>query len=323
MTRILPIKPKVAFLYPGQGSVPELPPEELFAKHPQIGRLYLNLTTHFCPAYEDFHQQAEMSDLKAQLGVYSLSYAMGQAVMEAGIQPDCVAGYSSGLYAALAAAGGCSAERGPEIVLKAYELMAQCDLDAEYSMVAVIGLDCDTIGGILEQMQPKGWISLINNRRQLIVSIPRKEVAAFINTCDAAGALRLVELPFERPCHIHPLETAGMNLISYFATSPIGQTTIPFLAGEEPRFIRNGSEVAQAIADQLWHQVNWHRTVKALVNSGVNVMVCLDPTGVLSRIVRWITRDVQTISIQSSEDLSRLNAPEVQPAYRGSSRQTA
>lgn len=323
MTNITPIKPKVAFLYPGQGAVPEKSPKELFEAHLQIGKTYSHLTTQFCPSFEDFHQQSEMSDLKAQLGVYNLSFAMGQAVVEAGIQPDCVAGYSSGLYAALAAAGGCSAERGPEIILQAYDLMAACDLKTEYRMVAVIGIDCDTIGGILAPMQPGGWISLINNRRQLIVSIPRQEVAGFTNKCNEEGALRVVELPFERPCHIPPLQSAGTKLLSYFDASPIEQTRIPFLAGEEPQFIRTGHEVAKAVGDQLWHQVNWHRTVKALVNSGVNVMVCLDPTGVLGRIVRWITREVQIISIQSSEDLSKLKAQEFQPACRAGSRQTA
>lgn len=264
-----------------------------------------------------------MDDLKAQLGVYGISYAMGQAVVETGLQPDCVAGYSSGLYAALAAAGGCPAERGPEIILQAYKLMAACKLEAAYSMVAAIGLDCDTIGGILAPMQPPGWISLINNRRQLIVSIPGQEIADFTSKCDEAGALRVVELPFERPCHIPPLQEAGAGLLASFAQNPLGQTEIPYLAGPEPRFMRGGSEVAGAIADQLWHQVNWQTTVKALVNSGVNVMVCLDPTGVLCRIVRWITREVKIISIQSSEDLAKLKDNQSQAEHKAGSRHTA
>ena len=61
--------PKIAFLYPGQGAVPEEPGGN-YDETPEIGALYDSLAIPRYRPFDNFHQKAEIDDLEAQLGVF-------------------------------------------------------------------------------------------------------------------------------------------------------------------------------------------------------------------------------------------------------------
>lgn len=303
------IQPKIAFLYPGQGAVPEQPPADRFAGHPRIAAIYNDLAVSPCPGYDHFYLGGDMSDLKAQLGVYGLSYALGQVLRRQGIEPDVVTGYSSGVYAALAAAGGFASDLGPGTIEHAFDSMLACRFAEPYAMVAVIGLDMATVDRLLRDTQPTGWLSLANNRSQLIVSIPAGAFEEFSTACHENGALKVVRLPFERPYHVPPLSPAADTLYDFLRRLPLLSPAIPMVAGSEPRVFQGSTKpLCRAVADQLWQPVNWHPTIEKLLGLDVDLLVCLDPTETLGRIVRWITRKVEVWSITNSRDIDALAA---------------
>lgn len=299
--------PRTVFLYPGQGAVPETNPAELFAGHPEIAEDFAELAPDL-GHIADFHQTAPMEDYTAQRGVYALTYAMGRCLMRRGLKPDAVAGHSLGLYAAWAGSGGLAPQDGARIVRHAYDAIAACPMEAEYAVVAVIGLAREDIETLLHAMDPPGWVSVINNRRQFLASLPRPLVSRFMDDCTAAGALRTMRLPFERACHVPPHEDATASLRTMLDGLDLAPTRMPLYSSLHPEPLREPSDIANVVAWQLSKPLDWLDTVNRLVLAGAERFICLDPTLTLSRIVLWITRKVEVVGVTSSRDIEAISS---------------
>lgn len=299
--------PKIAFLYPGQGAVPEKPLSDLYG--PEVRASYEELRSDSCPAYDDFHQAAVRSDLAAQLGVFCLSHALTENLQHRGVLPSLITGYSSGLYGAMAGSGCLSASQGLEAITHAFDLIALTNNAHEHVMVAIIGLPVDRVEEELATLDHKGWLSLVNNKSQTIVSIIKEELPAFSAGCLEAGALRVLELPFEYPYHGEPLQEAGAALYRFFEALPLAAPKIPLIAGSLPVYISDSpKEVGHQVANQLWQTVHWHHTLGELVNRDTDIFVVLDPTSALTRIIRWLNRSITTVGITSQDDIDKLAA---------------
>lgn len=297
--------PKIAFLYPGQGAVPEKPLADLYGD--EVRATYDNLCNEKCPAYDDFHQDAVHSDLAAQLGVFCLSHALAEALKNQGIKPSLITGYSSGLYGAMAGSRCLSPDQGMEAISHAFDLISLTNKAHEHMMVAIIGLPVDLVQEQLAVLPQKGWLSLVNNKSQTIVSIAEKELADFSAACLEAGALRVVKLPFEYPYHCRPLQEAGKALYRFFEALPLSVPEVPLIAGRQPMYINGSSEeVGRQVADQLWQTVHWHHTITELVNRQTDIFVVLDPTSALTRIIRWLNRSITTVGITCQDDIKEL-----------------
>lgn len=299
--------PKIAFLYPGQGAVPEKPLADLYGA--EVRALYGAVRSGACPAYDDFHQAAIASDLSAQLGVFCLSHCLAEVLKKKGVRPALVTGYSSGLYGAMAGCGCLSPAQGITAICHAYERIAADTKAHSFVMVAVIGLPLAELHQELARLSGPNWLSLINNKSQTIVSITRAELASFATACLDAGALRVVELPFEYPYHGEPLKAASGSLLALFKAMPLAAPQTPIIAGSSPVYI-NGSaqEVATQVAGQLWQTVHWHDTIAELIRCDIDIFVVLDPTSALTRIIRWLNRSIRTVGITSLADITQLSA---------------
>lgn len=297
--------PRTVFLYPGQGAVPETNPAELFEGHPEIAEDF----SAYAPDLgdlADFHQAAPMDDYTAQRGVYALTLAMSNALMRRGLTPDAVGGHSLGLYAAWAGGGGLAPHDGARVVRHAYNAIAACPMEDEYAVLAVIGLSRDEIETLLGDMTPPAWVSVINNRRQLLVSLPRPHVSKFMDNCTAAGALRTMRLPFERACHVPPHEAATTSLRAMLDGLDIAPTRMPLYSSLHTEPLHEPADIADVVSWQLSRPLDWLGTVNRLILAGAERFVCLDPTMTLARIVLWISRKVEVVGVASSRDIETL-----------------
>ncbi len=298
-------QPKIAFLYPGQGAVPEKPLADLYGD--EVREVYDNLSNQDCPAYDDFHQANIKSDLAAQLGVFCLSHALSDTLKKQGVKPSLITGYSSGLYAAMAGCCCLSAKQGIEAISHAFELIALTNTPHEHLMVAVIGLTIDHVQEELDTLPNKGWLSLVNNKSQTIASINKDDFSLFKDACLEAGALRVVELPFEYPYHGAPLQEAGAALYRFFEALPLSSPSVPLIAGSHPVYLDDSAkEIGLQVANQLWQTVYWHHTIGELVNRDIDLFVVFDPTNALTRIIRWLNRSITTVGIASQDDIQNL-----------------
>jgi len=299
---------RLAFLYPGQGGLPEAPLSELFPDEPDVPILYAGASGPETPELGTFFQAVQPEELPAQAGVLATGYALGQLVRSRGIEPAAMAGYSSGVYTALAASQAAAPEDMAAIVPFAYRAVQACQGQTAYRMVAVVGLSRQQVEAILDDREGPGWVSLINNERQLVVSLPLDGAKPFAAACREAGALHVIELPFRSPYHAPPLESAGLALARQLASLDLRPPEVPVMAGTEPHFLMDAQDIARTVGEQLFSPVRWQLTIERLLDSGIDGLVCLDPSQTLTRIVLWITRRVPVFGLAGQRDLKKLLA---------------
>ena len=293
---------KTAFLFPGQGAVPETVLTDFLGT--AVAKSYTRFAGTPPPPLPHFQQSSITSDESAQLGVFHLTLAMGLEALDY-CQPDIVTGYSSGLYAAMVATGCLTHQQGDQAIRRAYSGVSKAGSDS--MMVGVIGLHFEKVAVILESLPAGGHLSLVNNKSQVIVSIARADFQPFKAQCHGAGALNLISLPFVYPYHVPTLRSTAEDLSDYFNGLVLPPLLIPMVVGAEPVYIqRDANQVASLVASQLHETVWWYKTIECLQNQGAQTLVVFDPTGTLTRIIRWISRQIKIIGICSMNDFSQL-----------------
>ncbi len=292
----------IAFLFPGQGAVPETPLSGFFST--SIAATYDKFASPETPALRHFQQSSIDSDKSAQLGVFHLSLAMALEALDY-CQPDVVSGYSSGLYAAMVAAGCLTHKQGNDAIELAYRGVQGSSTG--YVMVGVIGLHFAKVVEILNQLPTPGELSLVNNKSQVIVSISQADLCLFQNRCLADEALKIVPLPFTYPYHVAGLAGVSADLNVFFKSLHLPPLLVPMVAGKNPEYIhRDATRIASLVAEQLHQTVYWNKTIQCLVENGTKTMVVFDPTATLTRIIRWISRQINTIGISTMDDFNQL-----------------
>lgn len=297
----------VAFLFPGQGGVSAVSPGTLFERH-GVREAYEALADAAMPDFDACSQKTLRDDLDAQLGSYALSMALLTVLGRRGLSPDIVAGYSSGVYGGMVAAGMCSAAAGLAIVREAGACIEAAEPGGAYAMAAVIGLTEARMVGLLDALPGDAWISLVNNTTQILVGIEARDREAFLAACNRAGALKVIELPFSKPYHTPRLGEAARRLGVYLGRLDLGEPVLPMVLGPDPCLVGDAAGAVREVAEQLWCTVRWHAVVRRLLDAGVEAFVSLDPSRALGSMVRWITRQVPVYDCGDDRDLDTLFA---------------
>lgn len=307
MAESCPVRRGLALLFPGQGGLPVVSPARLFVRH-GVREAYEALAGPGVPPFAECRQAAVTDDWTAQLGSYACSVALLAALRQGGLSPDIVAGYSSGVYGGLVAAGMCSAATGLAIVRQAGACIEAVEPGGDYAMAAVVGLTETRLEALLAELPGDAWISLVNNPTQILVGLQARDREAFGAACTRAGALKVIGLPFAKPYHTPRLGEAARRLAVYLTGLGLAEPALPMVVGSEPRLVGDAAQAVEAVAEQLWRTVHWHAVVRRLLAAGATAFVCLDPSRALGTMVRWITRQVPVYDCGDDADLDAVLA---------------
>jgi len=186
---------KVAFLFPGQGTIPDKSPpssrvgEHLFALAERTG---LSLREWLATGSVDLLQRTEF----AQPAILIDSLAKAEALRMAGFEPDIVAGHSLGEYAALVVSGVLTPEEAFSVVVERGRLMAGVD----GAMAAIVKLPLEEVSSICKQIEPQVVIANYNGPRQAVVSGREEGVNQAVELAQEAGG-RGIPLRVSGPFH--------------------------------------------------------------------------------------------------------------------------
>lgn len=236
---------------------------------------------------------AGLADVRiSQLAVFGTS-ACYWHLLSASERFRCLAGHSLGLYAALYASGTVSLENCVLIILKVQDAIETVTEGRKGLMASVMGLKaaevekiCGEIGGV--------HVSNVNSATQIAISGWEDRARAACAAAMKAGALGTRELPIPFPLH-SPLMHGIEDIVSPLAASiPIQEPAIPLLSHLDGKPL-NAAGIGHVLAGQLTRRVLWRDTVTAMKQMGVARFVEVGPSDVLSKLVRWIDRDTESL----------------------------
>jgi [acyl-carrier-protein] S-malonyltransferase len=300
---------KIAFCFPGQGSIEHGMGREIAEAVPQARDVFVRGSAaagidleHLC--YDaDAEELVDTAVQQPALVATSLAFL---AAMKAklGIVPDFVVGHSVGEFAALAAAEAMSAEEAIALVRERGIAMAEAARQKPGSMAAILGLEDEVVEQLCRKILGV-WPANYNCPGQIVVSGENPAVDECIELAQEAGARRAVKLKVSGAFHSPLVARAAERLRPAVDRVHFREPVAPFMSTVTAR-IESAQRVAPLLVDQLTAPVRFTQAASELMKQGVQTFVEVGPGNVLSGLVKRIDRTAKAISVNSLAALEKL-----------------
>jgi [acyl-carrier-protein] S-malonyltransferase len=252
----------------------------------------------------------ELEDtINAQPATLTLSIACLAALRERwqelgrAVSPVFVAGHSLGEYTALVAAEVLDFADALRLVRERGRLMKETGEHRPGGMAAVVGLDHEALEEICRVAGEQGVIVLANTNspEQMVISGELPALDRAVELARERGAKAVVPLRISIASHSPLMQQAAIQLAEIIAALSLRDPVTPMVASIQGQILTTAEDVRQHLADQLCLPVEWTRSVREMIESGVDTFVEIGPGQVLSRLIRRISRDVRALTLGDDE----------------------
>jgi acyl transferase domain-containing protein/NAD(P)-dependent dehydrogenase (short-subunit alcohol dehydrogenase family) len=289
-------RPRVAFVFPGQGSqyegmlqslVEEFPPAAAAMK--EVDSILNRLGQ---PSFSDLawkNGEKLGTDIwRTQLALLAADAIMYAAINAIGLRADRVAGHSFGELAALLAAGAWSFESAVRAT------MARCQAIDVCRNANGVMLSTTAPSDVLEQLchEVGGQVSVSHRNAddQTVAGGEQEAVARLSQLVKEAGYQSLI-LAVPAAFHTPLMTEVKAPFARSLAEIEIAPPMIPLLSSVTNRYVAEPDEIRTNLATQMTEPVNYAELVRRLVAEGVTVFVEVGPRQVLTGLHRRTFRN--------------------------------
>jgi [acyl-carrier-protein] S-malonyltransferase len=304
--------PKVAYVFPGQGSQSIGMGLDLYKSYPSAKKVFDEANTSLGFPLSRLCFEGPEEELtkthNVQPAILVVSIACLKALQDASRSnfppPAFIAGHSLGEYTALVAAGALGLADAVLLVRERGRLMYEAGLKNPGSMLAVIGLDEETIKDIC--IQSRTEISNINCPGQIVISGAIEALAEANKLAKARGARALIPLKVSGAFHsalMEPVLTEFSKIVSNVRFRP---PVTPVISNVTARPLTEANSIKEELVKQLRNCIQWQGSVEYMMHSGVTTFYEVGPGKVLTGLIRRINSELQTFNISGIEDIAQL-----------------
>ena len=298
---------KVAFCFPGQGSLEPGMGREIAEAIPEAMRVFeagseaagLDLASLCFDAPLEELVETEVQ----QPALVATSLAVLAALRARGIQPDYVVGHSVGEFAALAASGALTVEDSIALVRERGLAMAEAAAQYPGSMAAILGLEDEIVEQLCREIAGV-WPANYNCPGQIVVSGENPAVDECCADAEERGARRTVMLRVSGAFHSPLVARAADRLRPAVERVLISDPVAPFMSTVTAK-VEPAHRIGTLLVEQLTAPVRFTQAASGLMRGGVRTFVEVGPGNVLSGLVKRIDRSVKTISVNNVAGLEK------------------
>ncbi|MDF2752659.1 MAG: (Acyl-carrier-protein) S-malonyltransferase [Gaiellaceae bacterium] len=299
---------KVAFCFPGQGSLEEGMGREIALAVPEAMEVYrvgseasgLDLRKLCFDSPLDELVKTEVQ----QPALVATSLAVLAALNARGIAPDYVVGHSVGEFAAIAAANSIDTAEAIGLVRERGLAMAEAARESDGTMAAILGLDDEVVEELCSEIEGV-WPANYNCPGQIVVSGEESAVEKLIHKATALGARRAVKLKVSGAFHSPLVEKAGEMLKPAVERVRFADPVAPFMSTVTAK-IEPAQRMAGLLVSQVTAPVKFTQAAQGLVKEGVKTFVEVGPGNVLSGLLKRIDKTVKAVSVNNVAGLKKV-----------------
>ncbi len=299
---------KVAFCFPGQGSLEEGMGREIALAVPEAMEVYrvgseasgLDLQKLCFDSPLDELVQTEVQ----QPALVATSLAVLAALNARGIAPDYVVGHSVGEFAAIAAAHSIETSEAIGLVRERGLAMAEAARESDGTMAAILGLDDEVVEELCSEIEGV-WPANYNCPGQIVVSGEEGAVEKLIHKATALGARRAVKLKVSGAFHSPLVEKAAEMLKPAVERVRFADPVAPFMSTVTAK-IEPAQRMAGLLVNQVTAPVKFTQAAQGLVKEGVKTFVEVGPGNVLSGLLKRIDKTVKAVSVNNVAGLKKV-----------------
>jgi [acyl-carrier-protein] S-malonyltransferase len=298
---------KVAFCFPGQGSLEEGMGRDIAEAVPEAMDVYrlgseatgLDLAQLCFESPLDALVETEVQ----QPALVATSLAILAAMRREGLEPDVVVGHSVGEFAALASVGALGTGEAIGLVRERGLAMADAARLRPGSMAAILGLDDELVEKLCRRIIGV-WPANYNCPGQIVVSGEDEAVEECCAEAESLGARRAIKLKVSGAFHSPLVGKAADRLKPAIDRVRFAEPVAPFMSTVTAK-IEPAQKLAGLLVDQLTAPVRFTQAARELMRSGVTTFVEVGPGNVLSGLVKRIDRSVRTLSVNDLPSLEK------------------
>ncbi len=244
----------------------------------------------------------------AQLAIVTLSLAAWQAFRTVGQlgQPLAYAGFSLGEYSALGAAGILSFADLLALVNERSRLMQEAAEADPGAMFAILGLDDDTLRGLVGQPQFAGQVYAVNFNcpGQIVIAGRADPASACAEALKTAGAKRAVRLSVNGAFHTPLMAAAARQLADFARQLTFRPPEGPFYSNTTALLVDSSVNWPDYLAAHMCSPVQWTAEVTAMQHNGCSAYLEFGPGKVLTGLIKKILPGSTVFAVEDSRTLA-------------------
>ncbi|MCD7829683.1 MAG: ACP S-malonyltransferase [Clostridiales bacterium] len=294
---------KIAFVFSGQGAQYPGMGQELTQVSPAAKAVF-DMADAIRPGTSDQCFNGTKEDLtitsNTQPDMFVVELAAANALLEAGVEPSMLAGFSVGEISALGFSGAVSPEDAFRLVCRRGELMQEASNEVSTGMCAVVKLPPEKVEELAaqaDQVYPVNY----NSAAQTACAGLSTSMADFRASVKAAGG-RAIPLKVAGAFHSPFMHSAAVGLVDVLAPMEFGKPKYPLYSNVTAQPYEDGM-YKELLSKQVENPVRWQTIVENMVAAGVDTFIEVGPGDTLTGLIKRIDPTVTALHVENAATL--------------------
>ena len=239
----------------------------------------------------DFHPESNPlieDELLNQYISYIYGCSCARVLLNAGVKPGMMAGYSMGIYAALYIAGSVTFETGLLLIHKAWEAIRKTLPHSRYGMCGLIGLTEKDIREITIKHNLNLMIVNRNSDHSFILAGDIFHIRVFMLKAREEGALHVRSIGVTIPYHTNLLDKAAIEFSKTVFTADVHSSQIPLISLLNQERLDSVDHIREEVVKNIHTPFNWMATQQKMHILGITQFTECGPSTTLYKNSRFI-----------------------------------
>jgi len=303
---------KVAMIFPGQGSQTVGMGKSFYENSELAREMFKNAGERIGVDFTEllFEENEQLAQTAyTQPAILLISVIAYRLFQEANpTVPALFLGHSLGEFSALCASGAIDYVDAVELVHKRGSLMQEACEKIEAGMMALVGLDDESVEKVCADARTDGkhvWAANFNQDGQVVVAGLKADLQAMESTFKEAGAKRAILLNMSVASHCELLSPAQAPLEATMKMMLTENFSAPIISNVTTKPYSTKDEAIALLKDQLVKPVKYKQSIEAIANE-VDLFIEFGNGNVLKGLNKRIAKDVETLNVSDIDSLNSV-----------------